>query len=1394
MPLMKDMFDFTPVKSWVENFNESTQDAPSRVRIFNSFVMLPEVEESSRIILDRIHRKQGRGFFVTGLYGSGKTIFMAWLSAILSEPMLRKQFLDEKPEWRMDDLTPREFLIINFTAIENQDLTLEEALWQAVTKKLRSLKPPVTDTLSNTEAYLNRFSQLAPGIKEEVNNWLQDNQSMSLAKIEGYDRTYQKSVIEDAAVSLGISIEDSQTTIVEKVKKLVGIARRQGYEGVIIFIDELYLHLIQSDEHFNRGTAFLGQLAEAGLAGDQPFWVFGAIQEEIQNIARQAGRTYDAELMGKLSGQSGRFQSINIPVTQFHRIYNHRLFRDKSKCIHKLADLFKDELQPHFRGTFTGFFKRYFREREPVTDESKHFADVYPMHPFALYCLTVITNRGGRSRGALGFVQEFIERNTSADTDWKRVAVLDDVFNYEDLRNKIISDDSEMQKYYALFERFCSNVRDEVLGRAPYRRWDDKAKEFARDAGERLIKALIVLSMVKEELDISRLNDALLLRWPGHESNPAGSDTETINLLDKITNSFSALRRKGADNNPTFFLSIEGDGGEREELLVEIDRVRNGFGDDIQTESAYRSHLELFFRFPGSPLGGTIPPGHSFATQLDIDWQRTRRSVDYRLESIKTVISDHQTAGFIKDVPPVKALHALILFPSASPLDVEMDQIQHGNGRTLIWLPATLPVQDVDEIKHSMALVKLYGDYQAQINAGGATQSTRRKYDLLKEMLDIPAGQTDVQPKKSVIERLQAAFVEGEIRQWDAKDQVWSILCEPAELLSLYNSIPQSERALSTLFEKIGGMALFNAFELHPDFRTLYSFTADLSSAMRKRILDATWKGLVTDGDGTGKADLEKFLAPLGILNTSVSGEAAVTLSAGSVEAFRKAKDRIKDNIRKSGTGSTSMADTRKRLKTTDLGLTDVWVDILVTLLISIGEISGYTIDGKVVSQDDRSSVGSPNDWLQKLDELRPGTRPDETLWYDLTQSLYVLDLWKEGNSYTPASAERLLDTLKQAESDSDREFNTAKQALSAWPESDVPEAIGEWADLFSLPKDTRESRISCFNAVRNAMKDMFGLADDDDIDAPNRYTCIEAFANRLREARDFIDRIDELSTITSRLRELRALGLPKTIDTTCGALLNNVESYVLSSGADGELSAIIAQWKDLQEDYVNQYISEHTGLHKNLKKLRDTVLTSEDYSFLHNLSQVNGLSAHYSPAEIERQLGQLLEKVQVSNVCEREPADVQADLQNGWICSECGYKPGKTTNFKPEKYLKLIQRGINECLDYLRGCVDDVKDYVADHSAANPLLGLLEPSVTDEAKEGLADENMRTHLAEALADTSVEKIIIDDLLIKLKPHLLGYYRTGQQEFEKKITSALKAELASYGSDTIKKDKPWKVE
>lgn len=1012
------------------------------------------------------------------------------------------------------------------------------------------------------------------------------------------------------------------------------------------------------------------------------------------------------------------------------------------------------------------------------------------MHPFGLYCLTAITNRGGRSRGALGFVQEFIERRLQDTSDWKRIAVLDDVFDYEDLRNKIIQDDPEMAKYYGMFERFCSTARDEVLSRVPYKRWSDADQAAAKVASERLIKALIVLSMVKEELTVSKLNDALLLRWPGKESDPAGSDQETARILEKIGQTFPPLRQKGSGENLSFFLSVEGDGGEREELLVEVERVKNGFAPDIHLESAYRSHLELFFRFPGSPLGGTVPPQHGFSTQVDVDWQRTRRSLDYRLEPVTALTNDHAVVGFVKDVPATKALHLAVLYPSASPLDVEMDAVRHGNGRTLVWLPATLPVQDIDELKRSIALVKLFGDYQSQVNAGGASQSVRRKLELLGEWIDLPAGTKSVQPARKATEILLESFVNGEIRQWNTKDQAWEILCEPAELLSLYQNIPQSERSLARLLEKVATKALSKVFHFHPDFREAYSFSADLSNQMRKRILEAIWKGRVTDGDGTAKIDLEKHLAPLGVLNASVPGEVSVTLAASSVEAFKKAKERIRDNIRKANPASTSIAETRKRLKTTDLGLTDTWVDILITLLISTGEISGFTIHGKTVSQDDRT-IGSPVDWLQELDELRPGTRPDEILWHDLTESLHAFGLWKEGTGYSPAAAERLLDLLKETETRARHEFRQAEQSLQTWPGASVPDAISEWADIFALPEDGRESRVACYTSVRGALRDMLGLAEDDDIEAANRYTCIEEFAHRVREARDFLDRISELASLAGKLRELKALGVPPAFDKSFQELEGNIDTYVKSAGTSGEMSRITAEWKDLHESYLNQYLSEHAGLHKDLKALRDAVLGSASYRVLKDLSRVEGLSAHFSPAFIEAQLTDLLTQVGVQQVCEQSLDEVKSDLSHAWVCSACAYKPGKRLELKPGHFLGLVERGIKEYLDHVRGCEAELRDYISDTPAANPLLGLLGDPAEPSALDMLQDATMRQHLAEALAEAEAVKVNVDELLDQLKPRLLGFFKGGRCEFEQYVQGALGELLKKNNSE---EEQPWKVE
>ena len=162
-----------------------------------------------------------------------------------------------------------------------------------------------------------------------------------------------------------------------------------------------------------------------------------------------------------------------------------------------------------------------------------------------------------------------------------------------------------------------------------------------------------------------------------------------------------------------------------------------------------------------------------------------------------------------------------------------------------------------------------------------------------------------------------------------------------------------------------------------------------------------------------------------------------------------------------------------------------------------------------------------------------------------------------------------------------------------------------------------------------------------------------------------------------------------------------------------------------------------------------------------------------------------------MQQVCEQSLDDVKNDLFHGWVCSTCGYKPGKRLELKPDHFLELVERGIKEYLDHVRGCEAELRDYVSDTPAANPLLGLLSDPVEQSTLDALQDATMRQHLAEALAEAEAVKVNVDELLDQLKPRLLGFFKGGRREFEQYVQDALGELLKKNDSE---EEQPWKVE
>jgi hypothetical protein len=260
---------------------------------------------------------------------------------------------------------------------------------------------------------------------------------------------------------------------------------------------------------------------------------------------------------------------------------------------------------------------------------------------------------------------------------------------------------------------------------------------------------------------------------------------------------------------------------------------------------------------------------------------------------------------------------------------------------------------------------------------------------------------------------------------------------------------------------------------------------------------------------------------------------------------------------------------------------------------------------------------------------------------------------------------------------------------------------------------------------------------------------------------------------------------------TELQTLVAVITGYVTSGGKVGTIADIKARWTDFSADFANQYASEHAGLHQQLRELRDQVVNSPEYSFLRNLSQVNGLSAHYSPAQLERELAAQFEAVGVSHICDRVGALLRLDLDSAWGSSSCGYKVATPVTFDSAALQSKVVTGTDEYLQFIRGCSAELKDYVADHPEAAPLLELLNAPLPASVVRTLEDPEMRDHLGAALAEAKAVKISLEEFLNLSTPLLLGYFQNANADLKKRLIAAVDSYVGLKRPDITK---PWKLE
>ena len=234
------------------------------------YVITPQARQVTQRIAEALaHRTTERAWTITGPYGTGKSAFAVFLIRLLASPET-----GAAPAWDM---------------LQQHDPELAEHLQRAlagrrflpiaITARRTALAPCLLDGLAVAASDLGLSNDLT-----ELHTWLS----------VGASREYRELPDDRQVVSL--------------LESITRHARHQGFDGVVLVIDELGKILEYAVRHPEQGDVFLLQeLAEfASRNGDQPVLVLGILHQAFEHYAQHL----DTKMRREWAKVQGRFSDV----------------------------------------------------------------------------------------------------------------------------------------------------------------------------------------------------------------------------------------------------------------------------------------------------------------------------------------------------------------------------------------------------------------------------------------------------------------------------------------------------------------------------------------------------------------------------------------------------------------------------------------------------------------------------------------------------------------------------------------------------------------------------------------------------------------------------------------------------------------------------------------------------------------------------------------------------------------------------------------------------------------------------------------------------------------------------------------------------------------------------
>ncbi len=710
MTLMKDLITIPEQVlkgDFVLKISEVVEDLSKTQQALKDYVVTPQLvkcfERSLELIKAGSDDRSSKATYLHGSFGSGKSHFMAVLYLLLqgdsnarSIPELA-QVVAKYDGWMQD----KKFLMVPYHMIGAA--SFESAVLGHYVEFVSRLHPDAPrpgvylsePIFKDADIHRKRmgddsfFAALDKGQGGGDGGWGDIGQAWDAATYDlardAAPRDERRARLvgdlvdtffENSYGKMGASAGEGFVNIDEGLSILTQHAKSLGYDGLILFLDELVLWLAShaADTAFlTREAPKISKLVES-QTGDRPIPLisFVARQRDLRElIGDHMPGAEKLNFIDQLKFWEGRFSTITLEDRNLPAIAEKRVLKPQSEAA-------RLEIDAAFAETLKA--RKEVRETLLTKDaDDKMFRKVYPFSPALTQTLVAVSSVLQRERTALKVMVQLLvnQRETLELGDLVPVGDLFDVIVEGDEpfseEMRLIFEDAKklyFQKLVPMLEQQHDIRYDDLEDSAD----DPKARAFNNDA--RLLKTLILSALVPEvealrSMDAQRLaalnHGTIKAPIPGHEGQMV------LNKVRNWASQVGAIKVGEEPTNPTITLQISG---------VEVEGIISKAAAVDNTGNRKLKLKELLYQQLG------IKDKDDLFVEHDFTWRGTQRTADVVFGNVRELpAASLQQKGdgwkVVIDFPFDEPGHS----PSDDLAKIENFRQTEGDTRTLCWVP-----------------------------------------------------------------------------------------------------------------------------------------------------------------------------------------------------------------------------------------------------------------------------------------------------------------------------------------------------------------------------------------------------------------------------------------------------------------------------------------------------------------------------------------------------------------------------------------------------------------------------------------------------------------------------------------------------------------------------------